>query len=222
LSGTPAPRAGSHLVAAGATAGGPHSCKEGGGGAPPPPFSLLLPLELSSEVVMAAASMAPAARSSVTSPDPPALLPDLRPVPPDLLPRDLDVSGGRQRRRRGSAWARFASAATRPRRVRLPCISVGASGSGSGGGFRRDRCGARVLPFVAMAAGGVLRRGGFHGRRAAWWTVSWVWRCVLTDKTRIHLRSASVQTYTFFTTGFPRFLSIRGARGLLAVNQVLI
>jgi hypothetical protein len=127
---------------------------------------------------MAAASMAPAARSSVTSPDPPALLPDLRPVPPDLLPRDLDVSGGRQRRRRGSAWARFASAATRPRRVRLPCISVGASGSGSGGGFRRDRCGARVLPFVAMAAGGVLRRGGFHGRRAAWWTVSWVWRYV--------------------------------------------
>jgi hypothetical protein len=25
-----------------------------------------------------------------------------------------------------------------------------------------------------------------------------------------------------FTTGFPRFLSIRGARGLLALNQVLI
>jgi hypothetical protein len=25
--------------------------------------------------------------------------------------------------------------------------------------------------------------------------------CLLTDKTRIHLRSASVQTYTFFTTG---------------------
>jgi hypothetical protein len=45
---------------------------------------------------------------------------------------------------------------------------------------------------------------------------------VLTDKTRIHLRSASVQTYTFFTTGFPRFLSICGARGLLALNQVLI
>jgi hypothetical protein len=37
-------------------------------------------------------------------------------------------------------------------------------------------------------------------------------RGVLTDKTRIHLRSASVRTYTFFTTGFPRFLSIRGAR----------
>jgi hypothetical protein len=45
---------------------------------------------------------------------------------------------------------------------------------------------------------------------------------VLTDKTRIHLRSASVRTYTFFTTGFPGFLSIRGARGLLALNQVLI
>jgi hypothetical protein len=45
---------------------------------------------------------------------------------------------------------------------------------------------------------------------------------VLTDKTRIQLRSASVRTYTFFTTGFPRFLSIRGARGLLALNQVLI
>jgi hypothetical protein len=45
---------------------------------------------------------------------------------------------------------------------------------------------------------------------------------LLTDKTRIHLRSASVRTYTFFTTGFPRFLSIRGATGLLALNQVLI
>jgi hypothetical protein len=45
---------------------------------------------------------------------------------------------------------------------------------------------------------------------------------LLTDKTRIHLRSASVRTYTFFTTGFQRFLSIRGARGLLALNQVLI
>jgi hypothetical protein len=28
--------------------------------------------------------------------------------------------------------------------------------------------------------------------------------------------------HTFFTTGFPRFLSIRGARRLLAINQVLI
>jgi hypothetical protein len=82
---------------------------------------------------MAAASMAPAAGSSVTSQDPPALLPDLRPVPPDVLPRDLDVSGGRQRRRLGSAWVRCASAATRPRRARLPCVSVGAFGSGSGG-----------------------------------------------------------------------------------------
>jgi hypothetical protein len=47
-------------------------------------------------------------------------------------------------------------------------------------------------------------------------------RLLLTDKTSIHLRSASVRTYTFFTTGFPRFLSIRGARGLLALNKVLI
>jgi hypothetical protein len=39
-------------------------------------------------------------------------------------------------------------------------------------------------------------------------------RSVLTDKRRIPLRSASVRTHTFFTTGFPRFLSIRGARGL--------
>jgi hypothetical protein len=45
---------------------------------------------------------------------------------------------------------------------------------------------------------------------------------LLTDKTCIHLRSTSVRTYTFFTTGFPRFLSIHGARGLLALNQVLI
>jgi hypothetical protein len=28
---------------------------------------------------------------------------------------------------------------------------------------------------------------------------------LLTDKRRIHLRSASVRTYTFFTMGFPRF-----------------
>jgi hypothetical protein len=31
----------------------------------------------------------------------------------------------------------------------------------------------------------------------------WVPMEVLTDKTRIHLRSASVRTYTFFTTGIP-------------------
>jgi hypothetical protein len=34
------------------------------------------------------------------------------------------------------------------------------------------------------------------------------------DKIRIHLRFASVRTYTFFTTGFPMFLSFHGARGL--------
>jgi hypothetical protein len=45
---------------------------------------------------------------------------------------------------------------------------------------------------------------------------------VLTDKTRIHLPSASVRTYTFFTTGFPRILSIRGARGLHAFDLPLL
>jgi hypothetical protein len=39
-----------------------------------------------------------------------------------------------------------------------------------------------------------------------------------TDKRHIHLRSASVRTYTLFTTGFPRFLSIHGARGLQAFD----
>jgi hypothetical protein len=45
---------------------------------------------------------------------------------------------------------------------------------------------------------------------------------VLTDKRRIHLRFASVRTYTFFTTGFPRFLSIRGATGLQAFDLPLL
>jgi hypothetical protein len=36
------------------------------------------------------------------------------------------------------------------------------------------------------------------------------------------LRSASVWTYTFFTMGFPRFLSIRGARGLHAFALSLL
>jgi hypothetical protein len=45
---------------------------------------------------------------------------------------------------------------------------------------------------------------------------------LLTDKTRKHLRSASVRTYTFSPRGFPRFLSICGARGSLALNQALI
>jgi hypothetical protein len=35
---------------------------------------------------------------------------------------------------------------------------------------------------------------------------------LLTDKRCISLGSTSVWTYTFFTTGLPRFLSIRGAR----------
>jgi hypothetical protein len=45
---------------------------------------------------------------------------------------------------------------------------------------------------------------------------------LLTDKRRIHLRSASVRTYTFFTTGFPRFLSIREARVLQAFDLLLL
>jgi hypothetical protein len=45
---------------------------------------------------------------------------------------------------------------------------------------------------------------------------------LLTNKRRIHLRSASVRTYTFFTTGFPRFLSIHGAMGLQAFDLPLL
>jgi hypothetical protein len=45
---------------------------------------------------------------------------------------------------------------------------------------------------------------------------------VLTDKIHIHLQSASIWTYTFFTTGFPRFLSIRGGRGLQAFDLPLL
>jgi hypothetical protein len=41
---------------------------------------------------------------------------------------------------------------------------------------------------------------------------------LLMDKRCIHLRSASVRTYTFFTTGFPTFLSVREARGLQAFD----
>jgi hypothetical protein len=45
---------------------------------------------------------------------------------------------------------------------------------------------------------------------------------VLTDKRHIHLRSASVRTYTFFTMGFPRFLSIRRTRGLQSFDLPLL
>jgi hypothetical protein len=45
---------------------------------------------------------------------------------------------------------------------------------------------------------------------------------VLTNKIRIHLRSASVRTYTFFTMGFPRFLSICEARGLQAFDLLYL
>jgi hypothetical protein len=44
---------------------------------------------------------------------------------------------------------------------------------------------------------------------------------LLTDKRCISLGSTSVWTYTFFTTGLPRFLSIRGARWLQAFNLPL-
>jgi hypothetical protein len=47
-------------------------------------------------------------------------------------------------------------------------------------------------------------------------------RGLLTDKRHIHLRSASVRTYTFFTTGFPRFWSICRARGLQAFDLPLL
>jgi hypothetical protein len=45
---------------------------------------------------------------------------------------------------------------------------------------------------------------------------------MLTDKRCTHLRSASIRTYTFFTTGFPGLLSIRGARGLQAFDLPLL
>jgi hypothetical protein len=48
-------------------------------------------------------------------------------------------------------------------------------------------------------------------------------RGLLMVETRNNLRSTSVRTYTFCTTWWPpRFLSIRGVRGLLALNQALI
>jgi hypothetical protein len=59
----------------------------------------------------------------------------------------------------------------------------------------------------------VLRRQFLWGRQGESPCCSRSWY-LLTDKRRIHLQSASVRTYTFFTTEFPRFLSIRGARGL--------
>jgi hypothetical protein len=44
---------------------------------------------------------------------------------------------------------------------------------------------------------------------------------LLMDKIRIPLQSTSVRTHTLFTTGFPRFLSIRGVRGLQAFDLPL-
>jgi hypothetical protein len=54
------------------------------------------------------------------------------------------------------------------------------------------------------------------------YTIEHAFDCMLTDKRRIHLRSTSIWTYTFFTTGFPRFLSIHGARGLQALDLPLL
>jgi hypothetical protein len=42
----------------------------------------------------------------------------------------------------------------------------------------------------------------------------YIYTRLLTDKRRIPLRTASIRTPHLFTTGFPRFLSIRRARGL--------
>jgi hypothetical protein len=86
-----------------------------------------------------------------------------------------------------------------------PAALAGRERAGECGGGSRVRFGGLVQAETRSA---MVLGGGQGG--------------VLMDKTRIHLRSASVRTYTFFTTGFPRFLSIRGARGLLALNQVLI
>jgi hypothetical protein len=70
-----------------------------------------------------------------------------------------------------------------------------------------------------------------HGIGNAWLQYQLLWQIIfvtefsrklLTDKRRIPLRYASVWTYTFFTTGFPRFLSIRGARGLQAFDLLLL
>jgi hypothetical protein len=68
--------------------------------------------------------------------------------------------------------------------------------------------GADTLWGKDVGCGGLLLRGEGGG-------------LLLTDKRRIPLQSASVRTYTFFTTGFPRFLSLRGARGLQAFDLPL-
>jgi hypothetical protein len=47
-------------------------------------------------------------------------------------------------------------------------------------------------------------------------------RCVLTDKLVSTYDPQAYGPTPFSPRGFPRFLSIRGARGLLALNQVLI
>jgi hypothetical protein len=65
------------------------------------------------------------------------------------------------------------------------------------------------------------RRGGLRGGMETETTMS-IDEGLLTDKRCIHLGFANVRTYTFFTTGFPRFLSIRGARGLQAFDLPLL
>jgi hypothetical protein len=78
-----------------------------------------------------------------------------------------------------------------------------------------------------VAVGYHPRRGGHHDSREERSPTpepsgTHVFIRVLTDKRCIHLRSASIWTYTFFTMGFPRFLSIRGARGLQAFDLLLL
>jgi hypothetical protein len=76
--------------------------------------------------------------------------------------------------------------------------------SGPARGNRGELSGLFMHPIAAPSQGGGVR-------------------CpqLLTDKRCIHLRSASVRTYTFFTTGFPRFLSICVARRLQAFDLPL-
>jgi hypothetical protein len=78
-----------------------------------------------------------------------------------------------------------------------------------------------TTPAAEAAAAGAPHMGLEGEPVAEAITEAKVTRVVLTDKRRIPLRSASVRTHTFFTTGFPRFLSIRRARGLQAFDLTL-
>jgi hypothetical protein len=60
---------------------------------------------------------------------------------------------------------------------------------------------AWMTSFVDSLFSGMLNIRELASLHQRLWMASRI--LVLTDKTRIHLRSASVQTYTFFTTGIP-------------------